>query len=54
MKARYLTSLAVLCSQFIREIPFGGKDSNGKIREDIFRQKIDVIKQFKKAQDTPK
>jgi hypothetical protein len=42
------------CSQFICEIPFGGNDSDGKIREDIFRQKIAVIKAFKKAQDAPK
>jgi hypothetical protein len=43
------------CSRFICEIPYGGKDSNGKIREDIFRQKIDVIKTFeKKGQEAGK
>jgi hypothetical protein len=35
------------CSHFVCEIPFGGKDSNGMIREQIFRQKIAVIKNFK-------
>lgn len=39
------------CSQFICEIPFGGKDSNGAIREQIFRQKIAVIKNFLKSQN---
>jgi hypothetical protein len=34
------------CSQFVCEIPYGGKESNGGIREQIFRQKIAVIKQF--------
>jgi hypothetical protein len=34
------------CSKFVCEIPFGGNDSNGLIREQIFRQKIDVIKGF--------
>jgi hypothetical protein len=34
------------CSQFICEIPLGGKDSNGQIRDQIFRQKIAVIKKF--------
>ena len=42
------------CSQFVCEIPFGGKDSTGKIREQIFREKIAVIKAFKKTQDAPK
>jgi hypothetical protein len=42
------------CSQFVCEIPYGGKESNGRIREQIFRQKIEVIKAFKKAQETPK
>jgi hypothetical protein len=37
------------CSTFVCEIPFGGKDSNGKIREEIFRKKIEVIQEFKKA-----
>lgn len=36
------------CSQFVCEIPLGGKDSNGAIREPIFRQKIEVIKKFLK------
>jgi hypothetical protein len=39
------------CSQFICEIPFGGKDSNGQTREQIFRQKIAVIKKFAKEHD---
>lgn len=34
------------CSQFVCEIPYGGKESNGGIREQTFRQKIAVIKQF--------
>jgi hypothetical protein len=42
------------CSQFVCEIPYGGNNSNGQIREQIFRQKIAVIKQFKKAQENPK
>jgi hypothetical protein len=42
------------CSQFVCEIPFGGKESTGKIREQIFREKIAVIKEFKKAQDASK
>jgi hypothetical protein len=42
------------CSQFVCEIPFGGKDSDGKVREEIFRQKIAVINAFKKAQAAPK
>ena len=42
------------CSQFICEIPYGGEHSNGKIREEIFRQKIAVINDFKKAHDTAK
>jgi hypothetical protein len=39
------------CSQFVCEIPYGGDQSNGQIREQIFRQKVAVIKKFKKAQD---
>lgn len=35
------------CSQFVCEIPFGGNDSDGAIREQIFRQKIEVMKNFK-------
>jgi hypothetical protein len=42
------------CSQFVCEIPFGGNNSTGKIREQIFREKIAVIKAFKKTQDAPK
>jgi hypothetical protein len=38
------------CSQFVCEIPYGGELSNGAIREQIFRQKIAVIKKFLKAQ----
>ena len=38
------------CSQFICEIPYGGEQSNGMIREKIFRDKIAVIKKFQKAQ----
>ena len=37
------------CSQFVCEIPYGGNESNGAIREKIFRDKIAVIKKF--AQD---
>jgi len=42
------------CSQFVCEIPYGGKDSNGAIRDQIFRQKTAVIKDFQKKQATPK
>jgi hypothetical protein len=42
------------CSQFICEIPYGGNNSNGQIREQIFRQKIAVIKKFVESQGTPK
>jgi hypothetical protein len=42
------------CSQFVCEIPYGGNESNGKIREEIFRQKIAVIKEFKKAHEAAK
>jgi hypothetical protein len=39
------------CSQFVCEVPLGGgKDSTGAAREIVFRQKIQVIKQFLKAQ----
>ena len=34
------------CSQFVCEIPFGGKESTPQLREQIFRQKIAVIKKF--------
>ena len=42
------------CSQFVCEIPYGGQDSNGAIRDQIFRQKIAVIKDFQKKQAAPK
>ena len=42
------------CSQFVCEIPYGGKDSNGAIRDQLFRQKIAVIKEFQKKQAAPK
>ena len=51
----YAPNMAVVtadCSQFVCEIPYGGKDSNGQIREQIFRQKIVVIKQFQKMLDS--
>ncbi len=38
------------CSQFVCEIPYGGEKSNGAVREQIFRQKIAVIKEFEKKQ----
>ena len=34
------------CSKFVCEIPYGGEDSNGQVREQIFRQKIGEIKKF--------
>jgi hypothetical protein len=37
------------CSQFICEIPLGGKGSNGMIREQVFKAKIVEIKQFQEA-----
>jgi hypothetical protein len=37
-------------AQFVCEIPYGGNESNGQIREQIFRQKITAIKQFLKSQ----
>jgi hypothetical protein len=40
------------CSQFICEIPLGGKNSTPQIREQIFRQKIAVIKKFATEQNT--
>ena len=42
------------CSQFVCEIPYGGNNSNGQIREQIFRQKIAVIKKFVADQDAAK
>ena len=41
------------CSQFVCEIPYGGNESNGQIREQIFRQKIAAIKKFRKAPENP-
>ncbi len=41
-------------SQFVCEIPYGGKDSNGAIRDQIFRQKIAVTKDSQKKQAIPK
>lgn len=38
------------CSQFVCEIPEGGKESNGQIREKIFREKIAAIKKFQEEQ----
>jgi hypothetical protein len=38
------------CSKFVCEIPEGGKESNGQIREKIFREKIAVIKKFQKGE----
>lgn len=38
------------CSQFVCEIPEGGKESNGQIREKIFREKIAAIKKFQEGQ----
>jgi len=37
------------CSQFICEIPLGGKGSNGMIREQVFKAKISEIKKFQEA-----
>lgn len=36
------------CAKFVCEIPYGGNDSNGAIREKIFRDNIAVIKKFAK------
>ena len=49
----YAPNMAVVtadCSQFVCEIPEGGKESNGQIREQIFREKIAAIKKFQKEQ----
>ena len=37
------------CSEYICEIPLGGNESNGKIREEIFKKKIEEIKAYAKA-----
>jgi len=42
------------CSEFVCEIPYGGKGSDGLIREQIFRQKIAAIKEFLKTQGSSK
>jgi len=42
------------CAKFVCEIPYGGNNSNGQIREQIFRQKIAVIKKFLANQQVPK
>jgi hypothetical protein len=42
------------CSQFVCEIPYGGNNSNGQIREQIFRKKIEVIKKFVESQGASK
>ena len=50
----YAPNMAVVtsdCSQFVCEIPEGGKESNGQIREKIFREKIAAIKKFKEGQN---
>jgi hypothetical protein len=39
------------CSKFVCEIPYGGDKSNGGIREQIFRQKIAVMKKFAQEQN---
>jgi hypothetical protein len=42
------------CSQFVCEIPLGGgKDSTGATREPVFRQKIEIMKKFIRAQSNP-
>lgn len=43
-----MTVVTADCSQFVCEIPYGGQESNGAIRETIFRKKIEVIKKFLK------
>src|SRR5690348_813692 len=50
----YAPNMAVVtadCSKFVCEIPEGGKESNGRIRERIFREKIAAIKKFQKEQN---
>lgn len=42
------------CAQFVCEIPYGGTDSNGAIRDQIFRQKIAVTKTSRKSRPFPK
>lgn len=42
------------CSQFVCEIPYGGEQSNGAIREKIFREKLAVIRKFLKTQSGSK
>lgn len=47
----YAPNMAVVtadCAKFVCEIPMGGKDSDGAVREKVFRDKIAVIKKFAK------
>jgi hypothetical protein len=49
----YAPNMAVVtadCSKYVCEIPYGGDKSNGGVREQIFREKIAVIKKFEKEQ----
>jgi len=41
------------CSQFICEVPMGGKESNGVAREQVFRKKIAEIKAFEAKNKSP-
>lgn len=36
------------CSRFLCEIPYGGEQSNGQIREQIFRKKVAMIRKIQK------
>ena len=40
------------CSRFICEIPLGGDQSNGLVREQVFKAKIAEIKKFQEAEKT--
>ena len=42
------------CSRFICEIPLGGNNSNGYVREQIFRKKIAEIKKFVENREAAK
>jgi hypothetical protein len=42
------------CTQLICEIPLGGKGSNGRIREQVFKPKIAEIKKFQESRQAPK
>jgi hypothetical protein len=53
----YAPNMAVVtadCSKFVCEIPYGGKYATGLTRDQIFRQKSAVIKEFLKAQESSK